>query len=688
MLASLALAAGALTFYMHEEIVDERVFSARATASLDEPVVRQVVAEQIVEALVEQGSMDLLTVRPLLQSAVEALVGTEPFRRLLAFALSDAHATLVGRRDVSVILDLERAGGFIIDALRSVSPQIAEAVPEDVSPRLAELSDRDLEADSARTLARLSGAGLPLLIVGLVAGAASVALAERRRNAVSRLGAGLLAGGGALLVTLAIAGELVAAEAARSVGGEREDDVHEAVLAVWSSLFGDLTRASLVAAALGASLAAVASGVLRPAQAQSVARGILVAVRSPRPAVRAAEGVAWLVIGTLLLLEPLLMLRALAIAGGMLAIFVGVSEITGALERRPPRLRGREVSAQFAIAGVSVVLVGIAAATLAAIVSRPPTGFATVIPREGCNGSRALCTKRLNEVVFPATHNSFSAANRPGWLFANQRYDIRRQLSDGIRGLLLDVHYGVLDRSRGRVRTDLQAEGSDRNRVARELDPEAVEVAERLVGQIGLGELGGERLPYLCHTLCELGAEPFDAQLTVIRDFLAGQPNEVLMIVFEPYVAPELVERSLRAAGLLPYLARLERDAPLPTLGELIETGKRLVVFTEQDAGAYPWYLPAFEFFQDTPLGARRPAELSCGPSRGTADSPLLMLNHWIDSFPPPPSRNAQIGGRFLRERIERCRQARGMVPNLVAVDYYERSGVVSAVASANAAAP
>jgi hypothetical protein len=687
-LASLALAAGALTFYVHEEIVDERVFSARATAALDEPVVRQVVAEQIVEALVDQGSIDLLAVRPLLQSAVEALVGTEPFRRLLAFGLSDAHATLVGKRDVSVILDLERAGGFIIDALRSVSPQIAEAVPEDVSPRLAELSDADLEADSARTLARVSDAGLPLLIIGLLTAGGSVAVAELRRKAISRLGAGLLAGGGALLVMLAIASELVAAEAARSVGGEREDAVREAVMSVWSSLFGDLSQAALVAAALGASLAAVASGVLRPTQAQSVWRGILIAVRSPRPAVRAAEGVAWLVVGTLLLLEPLLMLRLLAIGGGMLAIFVGVSEITGALERRPPRVRGREMSAQFAVAGLSVALVGVAAAVLAAMISRPGEGLATIIPREGCNGSRALCAKRLNEVVFPATHNSFSAANRPGWLFANQRYDVQRQLGDGIRAFLLDVHYGVLDRSRGRVRTDLEAEGSDRNRVARELDPEALEVAERLVGRIGLGQLAGERLPYLCHTLCELGAEPFEAQLRVIRDFLAGQPNEVLMIVFEPYVAPEVVERSLQTAGLMPYLAALERGKPLPTLGELVESGRRLVVFTEHDAGAYPWYLPAFEFFQDTPLGARRPAELSCSPSRGTPDSPLLMLNHWIDSFPPPPSRNAQIGGRFLRERIERCARARGMLPNLVAVDYYDRSGVVSAAASANAARP
>ena len=45
-----------------------------------------------------------------------------------------------------------------------------------------------------------------------------------------------------------------------------------------------------------------------------------------------------------------------------------------------------------------------------------------------CNGTRALCDRRLDEVVFPATHNSFGASEQAGWRFANQRYGIARQL--------------------------------------------------------------------------------------------------------------------------------------------------------------------------------------------------------------------------------------------------------------------
>ena len=59
-----------------------------------------------------------------------------------------------------------------------------------------------------------------------------------------------------------------------------------------------------------------------------------------------------------------------------------------------------------------------------------------------CDGSASLCGRRLDEVVFPGTHNSYAASEEPGWHFANQRYGIGRQLDDGIRALLIDVLRG------------------------------------------------------------------------------------------------------------------------------------------------------------------------------------------------------------------------------------------------------
>jgi len=302
-----------------------------------------------------------------------------------------------------------------------------------------------------------------------------------------------------------------------------------------------------------------------------------------------------------------------------------------------------------------------------------------------CNGAAALCTRRLNEVVFPGTHNSFAASAEPGWYFANQTYGISRQLQDGIRAFLIDVHYGVYDSATARVRTDLAAEGSDRNKVAEQVPARALRVADRVAGGVGLGTLSGKSELYLCHTLCELGAEPLGRELEVIRSFLERHLDQVLVVIVEDYVPPATIERAFEQAGLTRYVATLDRHGPLPTLGELVGRGQRLLVFAEEKGGSPAWYMPAFSFIQDTPLGALHPGQLSCARYRGEQSSPLLLINHWIPPFPPSPTVNSQIGrSAFLRSRIERCKRERGISGAIVAVDFYERTSVLETARQLN----
>jgi hypothetical protein len=302
-----------------------------------------------------------------------------------------------------------------------------------------------------------------------------------------------------------------------------------------------------------------------------------------------------------------------------------------------------------------------------------------------CEGSAALCRRRLNEVVFAGTHNSYAASAQPGWHFASQRYGIARQLEDGIRALLLDVHFGVYDRETGRVRTDLSAEGSDRNKVVKQLPPPALRLADRLAGRVGVGRLTGTPELYLCHTLCELGADPLKRELQAIGSFLAAHPDQVLIVIVEDYIPPAVVERAFAQAGLERYVVTLDHHQPLPTLGELVDQDRRLVVFAEQEGGTPAWYMPAFSFIQDTPLGAVRPDQLSCERYRGEADSPLLLINHWIPPFPPSQSLNAAIGRTaFLRRRVERCLERRGSLGAIVAVDFYQRTSVVAVAKELN----
>jgi hypothetical protein len=302
-----------------------------------------------------------------------------------------------------------------------------------------------------------------------------------------------------------------------------------------------------------------------------------------------------------------------------------------------------------------------------------------------CNGAARLCDRPLDEVVFAGTHNSYAASDEPGWRFANQRFGIARQLDDGIRALLIDVHFGINDKAKGLVRTDLRAEGSDRNKVAQVIPNRALALADRLAGRVGVGALNGTPELYLCHTLCELGSEPLDQELEVIARFLQGHHDQVLIVIVEDYVPPQAIERAFERTGLLSYVATLERRAPMLTLGALIARGQRLLVFAEEAGGSPPWYMRAFSFIQDTPLGARRPSQLSCARARGEQDSPLLLINNWIETFPPLPALNAPIGhAETLRRRIAKCEAERGIPGAIVAGDFYEQSDLVKVAEQLN----
>ena len=238
------------------------------------------------------------------------------------------------------------------------------------------------------------------------------------------------------------------------------------------------------------------------------------------------------------------------------------------------------------------------------------------------------------------------------------------------------------------MRTDFEAEGRDRNRVVKALPPATLAAAERLAGRVGLRQNGGGGRPdlYLCHTVCELGATKMVDSLRVIGSFMKRNPGEVVILFIEPYVPPAAIAKVFADAGLDRYVATLRHDAPLPTLGELVRSGRRLIVFTEADAdGTVPWYLDGFSFVQDTPLKATRRSQLRCTLYRGGTDSPLLMLNNWADVFPPQRRANIPFNQEsFILARARRCARERGLPVNLIADDHYDQGGLVAAVAQLN----
>lgn len=266
-----------------------------------------------------------------------------------------------------------------------------------------------------------------------------------------------------------------------------------------------------------------------------------------------------------------------------------------------------------------------------------------------CNGDVALCSRPLDEVVFPASHNSH-AASEDGFHFltASQDLGMRAQLEGGIRGMLIDFHRF-------------------------------------------------EDASWLCHGECDIlgvdvGRIPLAEGLGWIDGFLDDHRREVVILVLENYLEDDETVAGFEASGLADRVYAHELGQPWPTLGALIRRDRRVVVLDDEESAA-PWLLPAYEEGFETPFSfaVADDAEMlatfdddeSCVVNRGEADHSLFYLNHFVT---PSNAEAAAVVGAFepLLARAERCAAVHGRITNLVTVDYWSHSDVLEVAATLN----
>lgn len=285
-----------------------------------------------------------------------------------------------------------------------------------------------------------------------------------------------------------------------------------------------------------------------------------------------------------------------------------------------------------------------------------------------CNGSSDLCRKTLGQTVVAATHNSMSASDL-GWLFPNQQLDIPSQLDRGVRGFLIDTYYG-------RIRTDGRVDNLPKEQGAAE-----------------------GAATFLCHSLCPWGASPLKAEFSKIADFLKRNPREVLVFVNQDAITPEDFARAVEGSGLARYLYRGPIDS-LPSLSRMIARNQRVVMLAEFDAGAVPWYHLAYEkalietpysFTSVSQLTAPPELATSCRANRGPATGEMFLMNHWVSSavgLPRPTDAPAVNASDAIVARARACREVRGRLPNLVAVDFFGVGDVMGGVWELNGTTP
>jgi hypothetical protein len=679
---------GGVTLYLREEVFEAESFAAHASESLGDDRVGLAVANPITDAVIAKGPDQLINARPVVESGVQGVIESRPFRDLFRDAAARAHRTLFSRDRDKLVLNLADAGAFVIDAVKSISPQIAKQIPKDIKPGLIQLTRSDFAIGAVQVGEDIRFLGLFLPALGILMLAGSVAVAVERRGALIRASAA---------VAIAAALGFIALLVGRSLLLARFDDdvVHDAVEAAWSSYLGGLEAWFLgvgVAAIAFAAAASTAGEVDVGERARRIGDRLL---RIPEtPARRALRAIALLVVSAFVFLEPNLALNIVAVVLGALLFYYALTEllllIAPAPERGPTVPIGERIRPRAAIIAGVVVVAGVVLGIVVfggggGPVKRPSGGV------EACNGYPKLCDRQLNEVAFPGAHNAMSAADAD-FFAPNQETGIPKQLDRGVRVLLIDAHYGIKP-SDGPVLTDLKRERGSKAKegIRDQFGKNAVKRVEAIGERVGGMDSGGERGTYLCHVACELGATELTQPLTDVREFLDTHPDEFLVVVIEDYVAPEDIKTAFEDSGLVRFAYVHERDTPFPTLRELIRADKRILVMAENDngGGSIPWYHDGFELMQETPYTFGSADELrdakSCQPNRGTAHSPLFQLNHWVEKLPRSPDLGAEVNAYdFLLERARQCRRKRGLVPNLVAVDFYDEGDVFEAARKLN----
>jgi hypothetical protein len=687
---TICLLLGGILLYARQEVINPHAFAAHAGHALQDGNVRTAIGDAVLNQVTTGGGAQLLSFRPALESVIDGVIASPQFRAVFRKAAVHAHDLLFKRDRESVVLDLADAGLAVSGAAKAVSPDLAKHIPKDIKPGLLSLTNRDWATDLLDVADSIRFLGIVLPILGLLCLGGAIAAAPDRRLIIIRIGGAIAAAAVLLLLVLFIGRELLLANFS-----DDSNTLESAVGAVWDSFLDGLHTWALLVGAFGLVVAAAASSVLGTLDAGSPAQRArrMVLYVPERPWLRALRAAGIFIVSLLVVLDPSAALEIAATVAGGYGIYYAVTEMLVLVERpsvdagEEDRVRGHRRALVVAAATPLVIL-------LVAVIVLTAGGGGTAKAAgdrhpKTCNGFAQLCDKPLNQVAFAATHNSMSAARRRGWFFANQDGGITEQLDYGFRGLLIDTHYGYSTAggiSKGIVRTAALSEGKDRQDLVREIGEEAVKAAEHLGAHI-TGKPSGRRGLYLCHTLCELGDTPLVAGLQEITRFLQRHPDEVLIVFIQDAISAKDTAKAFKQAGLLKYVYTHLREDPWPTLRQLITSNRRLFVMYEQGPGdpSAPWYHNGFELTQETPYKFHKESELfspaSCRPNRGTANSPLLQVNNWIDDVPPPAGSGAKSNAySALLLRLERCERVRGLVPNIVGVDFYNQGKVLAAV--------
>ncbi|KEY68504.1 hypothetical protein S7711_08357 [Stachybotrys chartarum IBT 7711] len=271
---------------------------------------------------------------------------------------------------------------------------------------------------------------------------------------------------------------------------------------------------------------------------------------------------------------------------------------------------------------------------------------ASALAQDACNGFSQLCGRRYSDITFAASHNAAFVGRSPSH---NQFEYPEAGMDMGIRWFTTQVH--IKD---GEIRQ--------------------------------------------CHSDCALlNVGAFSEIVVSIMTWLNAHPREVVTLlvtngddnILIHEFAPIFEAAGAADMAFIPN-GPLSLDS-WPTLGELIDAGKRLVVFMDYnaDTNIVPYILPQFDYYVETPFSPTDENFFNCDVDRpsagGSANNRMIFANHNLNRnilgiLVPDQDAAADTNSvANIRQQTEICVANHGRNPNVVMLDFVTEGEVIEA---------
>ncbi len=718
-------------------VFDSARFAERAERVLDSQAVRSKLADEITDAIINAGPSNLASFRTIIRSTLDPILQTPAFRSIFRRALDTSHDYLFTQSGNTQVINLSESLNVLSGSLQATNPDLATSIPTGTNELLVEIGDQTRGLDLWRIAERLTLAGAGLLLAAGLFAFGTIALDNNRHRSTFALGISA-AFSGIVMFVLATIAPIIAGSYAN------DPDTERAFVSATEFFVSDYRLYSIWIVGIGVVLCAFGTATAPHGEAVTV-RSVIDRLRSAidqhKPTSQRGQiihAILLMVIGFIIVIERETVIPLLVIAVGAVLAYVGASQLLSIVGRRSTVTTRSAVLADVKEVQLNNLTMRVALMLIVLLISIGAGAWFTTSDARSqtaaneqrkCNGFSELCDKPLNEVAFLGAHNAMSTAADPGWLFYEQTKSIPAQLDFGVRALLVKTHYGIPTTvnitGANAVITDSIAELAvnpidQDDQYSNEQQAKAKELQANIKVDPNLRDV------YPCHVYCEYGATKFTTALGYTRQFLNDNPDNVIIWFIGDYVSKADTEKALREAKVFDRVWDYDPAAPIPTLGEMIDAKKNIVMISEFSGAPPAWNIKGYGVFQDTPFTFRKDSELyapgsskytgtasvegpvpatvtgadgteqwtkdwtgvpSCAPNRGTPSSPLSQINHWITPAGAAPTiGEAKDVNAYdvLMPRVRDCMTQRGKFPTIVGVNFVEIGDALQVVNELN----